>query len=298
MVHLKGNTMFKICLSILIIALSSIYADTNKSFINIFSNVEKNTTVLLNGKDIGMAPILQYEVTPNENISIKGMVDKDYYLNDIEKKVQVRTNNIETVNLKFEKAKGKLFLVGDDADIYINDKYLKKLNDSNRMIEVEAGSEVKLNFEEGYARNEYNIDVKANSVTTFQYELILIPKAVRLYTSSIYELMWEDTKEATNTDINWDKAKAYCENLTIAHYDDFRLPDMDELDELYDNQEEIYNGFGGKFYWSDSEFENNSGIWSYSMGKNFEDGTHHKSVKEFRKGRVRCVRDIINEEGQ
>ena len=289
--------MFKICLSILIIALSSIYADTNKSFINIFSNVE-NTTVLLNGKDIGMAPILQYEVTPNENISIKGMVDKDYYLNDIEKKVQVRTNNIETVNLKFEKAKGKLFLVGDDADIYINDKYLKKLNDSNRMIEVEAGSEVKLNFEEGYARNEYNIDVKANSVTTFQYELILIPKAVRLYTSSIYELMWEDTKEATNTDINWDKAKAYCENLTIAHYDDFRLPDMDELDELYDNQEEIYNGFGGKFYWSDSEFENNSGIWSYSMGKNFEDGTHHKSVKEFRKGRVRCVRDIINEEGQ
>jgi len=297
MVHLKGNTMFKICLSILIIALSSIYADTNKSFINIFSNVE-NTTVLLNGKDIGMAPILQYEVTPNENISIKGMVDKDYYLNDIEKKVQVRTNNIETVNLKFEKAKGKLFLVGDDADIYINDKYLKKLNDSNRMIEVEAGSEIKLNFEEGYARNEYNIDVKANSVTTFQYELILIPKAVRLYTSSIYELMWEDTKEATNTDINWDKAKAYCENLTIAHYDDFRLPDMDELDELYDNQEEIYNGFGGKFYWSDSEFENNSGIWSYSMGKNFEDGTHHKSVKEFRKGRVRCVRDIINEEGQ
>jgi len=252
--------------------------------------------IMINGKKIGMAPILQYEVIANGNINIKAMANTDYYIKNLEKKVLVRENNIETVNFKFEKAKAKIFLVGEDADIYINDKYIKKLNGSNRMIEVEADSEVKLNFEEGYARNEYIEDIKANTVTTLQYKLILIPKAVRLYTSSIYELMWEDTKEATNTDIDWDKAKMYCENLTIAHYDDFRLPSIDELDELYDNKEEIYNGFGGKFYWSDSSYQDDNAIWSYSMGKNFEDGTHHKSVKEFNKGRVRCVRDIIEME--
>ena len=283
--------MFKICLSILIIALSSIYADTNKSFINIFSNVE-DTTVLINGKDIGMTPILQYEVTPNESITIKGMVNKDYYLNNIEEKVQVRTNNIETINLKFEKAKAKLFLVGEDADVYINDKYIKKLNDSNRMIEIEAGSDVKLNFEEGYARNEYNVDIKANSVTTFKYELILIPKAVRLYTSSIYELMWEDTKDATNTNINWDKAYQYCSNLKMAYFDDFRLPTINELSELYEYKDELYNAFGGKFYWSSSTFQDEHKVWDYSVVKNFEDGMNQKSIKEFEQGRVRCVREI------
>ena len=104
--------------------------------------------------------------------------------------------------------------------------------------------------------------------------------------------MWEDTKDAVNTNINWSKANTYCADLKIANYEDFRLPSIDELQELYENKDKIYNGFGGKFYWSDESFQDEKKIWNYAIGKNFEDGTNQKSIQEFEQARVRCVRDI------
>ena len=284
--------MVKIWFTILLISVSTIYANENQSFINVLSNA-KNTVIFINGKEIGIAPIHQYEVNSNEKILLKAIPDTDYYVKNMQKEVQVQKNKIETINFKFEKAKAKIFLVGADAELYINGTFIKKLHDTNRMVELEADMNVNIKLEDGYARNEYNEDIKANTVTTLKYKLITIPKEVRLYTSSIYELMWEDTKEAANTNVNWEDANRYCKNLKIAHFEDFRLPSLDELEELYENKEEIYNGFDGKFYWSENSFKDDNGIWSYAMGKNFENGTDHRSVKEFSNARVRCVRDII-----
>lgn len=45
-------------------------------------------------------------------------------------------------------------------------------------------------------------------------------------------LTW--TKADNGSDINWNDAKAYCSNLRLGGYTDWRLPTIDELQSIYD----------------------------------------------------------------
>jgi hypothetical protein len=45
-------------------------------------------------------------------------------------------------------------------------------------------------------------------------------------------LMWAATDNGS--DISWAAAKFYCESYRAGHYDDWRLPTLEELEELYD----------------------------------------------------------------
>ena len=283
--------MTKVLIVLLILTSNFVFANTSKAYLNIISNVD-DTTIFLDGKKIGKTPIKQYEVVPNKPLYLKAVVDKNYYKRDIKTTIKVTNNTVPTFSLKFNKGISKIFFVGDDAELYINDKFIKKLNDSNRVVDIEAGKKIKIRLENGDSDVEYMKDIKAKTFNTLEYKLITIHKDVRLYTSSINDLMWEDTKDATNTDITWPKARTYCQDLKIAQYDDFRLPSIEELDELYENKDKIYNGHGGSFYWSATSFQDDKNIWIYAIGKNFEDGVTQKSIQEFEKARVRCVRDI------
>lgn len=287
--------MNKIWIILFLITVNCLNANINKSYVNFVSNVE-NTIIFLDGKKIGTTPIKQYEVIPNKALHLKAVIDTNYYKRNIKTTIKVSSKTIPTFSLKFNKASAKIFFVGDPAELYINDQFIKKLNDTNRVVHVKAGKKIKIRLQNGESEIVFIKDIKAKTLNTLKYKLITIPKAVRLYTSTINDLMWEDTKEAANTNINWDKANTYCANLKIANYNDFRLPFIDELHELYENKNKIYNGYGGKFYWSDSSFNDKQEIWTYSIGKNFEDGTNQKSIKEFEQARVRCVRDIEIEE--
>lgn len=278
-------------LIIIFLFFTTLQSNEKQAFINIISNVE-NTKIFLNGKEIGTTPIQQYEVIPNKTLLLNAVVDKNYYEKDIKTTIRVSPQNILTYKLHFEKANSKVFFVGDNAELYIDGKFIKNLHDTNRVISVKSGEDIKIKLQDGYADVVLETDITRNTPNTIKYKLKHIPKEVRLYTSSINSLMWEDTKDATNTNITWDKAKVYCQNLEIAHYNDFRLPTINELSELYEHKDEIYNGFGGKFYWSSTIYDDNYKVWSYSIVKNFEDGTNKKSIKEFENGRVRCVRDI------
>jgi len=283
--------MNKIWIVLFLIAINCLNANTNKAYLNIISNVE-DTVIFLDGKNIGTTPIQQYEVVPNKPLYLKAVVDKNYYRRNIKTTIKVNSKTIPTFSLKFNKATAQIFFVGVSAELYINDKFVKKLNDTNRIVNIKAGKKIKIRLENGDADVEYIKDIKAKTINTLKYKLITIPKDVRLYTSIVNELMWEDTKDAVNTNINWSKANTYCADLKIANYEDFRLPSIDELQELYENKDKIYNGFGGKFYWSDESFQDEKKIWNYAIGKNFEDGTNQKSIQEFEQARVRCVRDI------
>ena len=283
--------MNKIWIVLFLIAINCLNASTNKAYVNIISNVE-DTVIFLDGKNIGTTPIQQYEVVPNKPLYLKAVVDKNYYRRNIKTTIKVNSETIPTFSLKFNKATAQIFFVGVSAELYINDKFVKKLNDTNRIVNIKAGKKIKIRLENGDADVEYIKDIKAKTINTLKYKLITIHKDVRLYTSIINELMWEDTKDAANTNINWSKANTYCADLKIANYEDFRLPSIDELQELYENKDKIYNGFGGKFYWSDESFQDEKKIWNYAIGKNFEDGTNQKSIQEFEQARVRCVRDI------
>jgi len=282
--------MTKICI-ILSLLINILYADANKAFVNIISNAEK-AEIFLDGKKIGTTPIKQYEVKPNTSIVLDAVADKNYYKKDIKTTIKVNSETIPTINVKFQKAEAEIFLVGAKAELYIDDKFIKILQDTNRVVQLEANKNTKIKLIDGDSRLEMVKDIKANTLNTIKYELITIPKDIRLYTVTINDLMWEDTKEAANTNVNWEDANRYCENLEIAHYNDFRLPTIEELQELYDNKDEIYNGYGGKFYWSDVTFTSEKKIWDYSQVKNFDDGLEKRSVKEFEEGRVRCVRGV------
>jgi len=283
--------MNKIWVLFFLITTNYLYANKNNAYINVISNVE-NTVVFLDGKEIGTTPIKQFEVTPNKSLTLKAIIDKNYYKKNLTSKIKVNKATIPTYSLTFQKANAKIFLVGDDAELYINDKFVKQLHDTNRIVEVTAGQNVKIRLQNGESDAVYIKDIKAKTINTLKYKLVTIPKAVRLYTSIVDDLMWEDTKDAANTNINWEKGRIYCSNLEIAHYDDFRLPTIEELNDLYENKDQIYNGFGGKFYWSSSTFRDEHKVWDYSVVKNFEDGMNQKSIKEFEQGRIRCVRNI------
>ncbi len=262
------------------------------AFVNIVSNVP-DTTIYLNGDFIGKTPILRYKVTPNQDYFAYAIANKKFFKEDVFKTINIRTTTIPTVSFDFERAKGKVFLVGEEGDLYINDKFDKVLHARNRVFDIDANTQIKFKIRHGYKEVTFVKDIYADSFNEIHYKLINIPLDVRLYTESIGNEMWEDTKEAANTPITWEKAQEYCKTLSIGGYDDWYLPTPTQLTNLYkNNKDKIYNGYGGTFYWSANNFSGKNNIWQYSKVVNFEDGKVASSILEFEDGRVRCVRDI------
>ena len=263
------------------------------SYININSNAN-NTTIYLDGKLIGKTPIKQLKVTPNVNIKLKAVVDKKYFLNDIETTIRIKDYTIPTYTLNFKKAKGTVFFVGEDGELYVNGKFLKRLDTHNRITKLEAQDNINFHIINGYKERTIIQNLYANDFLEIQYKLINIPLEVRLYTLSLGNLMWEDTKKAANNAVNWKKAEKYCSELELGGYKDWKIPTIKQLEHLYDkDREKIYNGIGGSFYWSNDRFQDRAKIWDYAYVKDFTEGETKNSIIEFNKARVRCIREIL-----
>ena len=105
-------------------------------------------------------------------------------------------------------------------------------------------------------------------------------------------LLWQDTKESKTITKSWSGAKEYCQSLSLNGYDDWRVPNYNELLSLVDYSKyypAIKDGFenvASNSYWSSSETVSDS---SYAWGVFFSFGYTYDSVKtdEYY---VRCVR--------
>lgn len=73
--------------------------------------------------------------------------------------------------------------------------------------------------------------------------------------------------------MTWSSAMAYCENLTAGGFDDWFLPDKDELNALYINRQSIGN-FSNDKYWSSTEYNN-----TYSYCQDFSNGSQNNQSK-------------------
>ena len=125
--------------------------------------------------------------------------------------------------------------------------------------------------------------------------------AKNVVTDSIYKLMWQDGEEMFKG--TYDEAVKYCENLTFAGFEDWRLPTINELlsitddtrfepaiNESFKNIAYETNDKGEKsygWYWSSTKYAGgSSNAWLVSfMGGDIDWGG--VSYRRF----VLCVRD-------
>jgi hypothetical protein len=94
---------------------------------------------------------------------------------------------------------------------------------------------------------------------------------------------------------NWEEANEYCKSLTLAEYDDWRLPTLLELETIveYNNQdvlidEEVFEDTTASHFWTSSKYQGKDNMHWYI---HFEKG-HQGYAFNFKEGyQVRCIRD-------
>lgn len=102
-------------------------------------------------------------------------------------------------------------------------------------------------------------------------------------------LEWQKAGDSTTR--NWENALAYCEGLTLGRHDDWRLPDLRELDSIVDLNRytpaiDLFFSCQSSFYWSATT---NANLTSNAWRLNFNNGNvsvYNKSNSYY----ARCVR--------
>jgi hypothetical protein len=106
-------------------------------------------------------------------------------------------------------------------------------------------------------------------------------------------LMWQDDVESKTVTKDWQGAINYCKDLSLAGFDDWRLPKIEELESITDDTRSdpaIQVGFENvmsDYYWSSSSVVYNSNYAWYVGFKYGSDRYNYKSSNYY----VRCVRD-------
>jgi len=119
-------------------------------------------------------------------------------------------------------------------------------------------------------------------------------KEERIVINLRQNLMWQDDIETIQFAVSWGEAGAYCNELDLNGYNDWRLPSVKELQSIVDIKK--YNpSILSIFKYADA-----SGYWSLSydmLNKNkawyigFKTGATFRDSKDYR-CYVRCVRRI------
>jgi len=111
----------------------------------------------------------------------------------------------------------------------------------------------------------------------------------QVYLDSRTGLLW--TKSDNGRDLDWSQANEYCQNLRLGDYSNWRLPTIDQLENLYDPRGEpkirkpirVTGGFG---MWSSNK-EGSDSAWVF----NFVNGVRNSYRMAYSSGgRALCVR--------
>jgi len=111
-----------------------------------------------------------------------------------------------------------------------------------------------------------------------------------IVSDNVSGLEWQDDNLEPPS-LNWVDAIAYCTNLDLGGYSDWRLPNINEITSLVDDSKvdpAIYSIFRqrGYFYWSSTTYVKSK---NYAWFIRFFDGSHNSNPKRT-EHHVRCVR--------
>jgi len=122
---------------------------------------------------------------------------------------------------------------------------------------------------------------------------LLISIMVSLNALDISDLVWQDSDEAKTVQKDWQGAKSYCENLILGGKDDWRLPNIKELQSIVDIKEykpaikKEFKNLSEGYYWSSSQdVSTPNNAWN--VGFRYGDTSTDIMINEFY---VRCVRE-------
>ena len=112
-------------------------------------------------------------------------------------------------------------------------------------------------------------------------------------------LMW--AKYDNQGDITWQDAKAYCDHIILSHYNDWRMPTIQELSTLYDPHEKGYKTVCGNrvkinpiiqlscgWVWARDALTITAYAYNFTRGYRYTDRMVHK--RHFRALPVRTVK--------
>lgn len=108
-------------------------------------------------------------------------------------------------------------------------------------------------------------------------------------------LMWQDNSDVITSKKTWQDAISYCESLTLAGYNDWRLPNLNELRSIVDYEKpsgvgvKIKDGFenisSSRYLTSSTVVSSSSNAWAIYFFNGFDDWEKKSSSRHFR-----CVR--------
>ena len=105
-------------------------------------------------------------------------------------------------------------------------------------------------------------------------------------------LIWQDNHDAKTIKRDWQGAKEYCQELTLAGYDDWRLPTIKELQSIVDIKrykpaiKKSFKYVASEGYWSSSEDVSDA---KYAWTVYFDAGGTYSDPRS-NEYFVRCVR--------
>ena len=126
-----------------------------------------------------------------------------------------------------------------------------------------------------------------------KYSLLLISMVLSVNALEMQDLVWQDSDDVKKVQKDWKSAKQYCEELTLGGKNDWRLPQIKELQYIIDIKEykpaikDAFKNVSKGYYWSATS-DVSTPNYAWNVGFRYGDTSKDSIVNEFY---VRCVRE-------